>query len=158
MEKSIVIREALPADVPYLLALIKELASFEQAEDQVELTEEELLRDGFSEIPAFICFVAIHKQIVAGMALCFFKYSTWKGKALYLDDIIVTNAFRRQGIGQKLFDRVIQVAAEKRLRKLEWQVLEWNHSAIEFYKKNNARFDAEWINCKLTNGDYVNSN
>lgn len=154
MEKTIQIREAVSADVPFILGLIRELADYEQAAGQVEVTESELLRDGFGDAPAFNCLVAILDGRIVGMALFFFKYSTWKGKTLYLDDIIVTNEFRRLGIGQKLFDQVVQFAAQRNLRRLEWQVLEWNQPAIEFYKKNSAHFDGEWINCKLTNHDY----
>lgn len=141
-------------DVPFILGLIRELADYEQAAGQVEVTESELLRDGFGDAPAFNCLVAILDGRIVGMALFFFKYSTWKGKTLYLDDIIVTNEFRRLGIGQKLFDQVVQFAAQRNLRRLEWQVLEWNQPAIEFYRKNSAHFDGEWINCKLTNHDY----
>lgn len=154
MVDTVIIRSATREDVPEILLLIKELARYEKAEDQVEVSEEELIRDGFGSNPAFFCFVALIGSKVVGMALCFFKYSTWKGKTLYLDDIVVHEDYRRLGVGQKLFDRVIQVAAEKKLRRLEWQVLEWNSPAIEFYKRNKAKFDEEWINCKLTNLDY----
>lgn len=154
MGNKIFIRNADPGDVPEILELIRELARFEQAADQVELSAEELRADGFGPNPSFCCFVATVENKVIGMALYFYKYSTWKGKTLYLDDIVVKEDYRRQGVGQLLFDKVIQVAAEKKLRRMEWQVLEWNEPAIEFYKKNKAKFDPEWINCKLTDKDY----
>jgi GNAT superfamily N-acetyltransferase len=155
MDTTVQIRNAVASDVPSILGLIKELADFEKAANQVEVTENELLKDGFGDAPSFFCLVATHQNRTVGMALFFFKYSTWKGKTLYLDDIIVTNDFRRRGIGQKLFDKVVEFAATHQLRRLEWQVLEWNQPAIDFYKKNKTNFDDEWINCKLTNHDYL---
>jgi GNAT superfamily N-acetyltransferase len=82
--------------------------------------------------------------------LYYIKYSTWKGKCIFLEDIIVTEAHRKAGIGKKLFDEVVKVAKEMKAPRMEWQVLEWNEPAIKFYEKLNARFDNEWINCKLT--------
>jgi GNAT superfamily N-acetyltransferase len=149
-----IIRAAVPDDVPSILLLIKELAAFEKALSEVEVSVEELLQDGFSDQPSFFCLVAATEKEIVGIALYFYKYSSWKGKCLYLDDIVVTESYRRKGIGQMLFDEIVNIASLKRLRRLEWQVLEWNHPAIDFYKKNKARMDAEWVNCKLTNHDY----
>jgi len=158
----IIIRKARKKDVPFVLALIKELAVFEQAPNEVKVTLKELLRDGFGKKKVFDCFVACLTPStpllqmergkggeVVGIALYYIKYSTWKGKCIYLDDIIVTESHRGKGIGKKLFEEVIAVAKKMKVRKLEWQVLNWNEPAIGFYKKYSTVFDNEWINCKL---------
>ncbi|MBI4947047.1 MAG: GNAT family N-acetyltransferase [Bacteroidetes bacterium] len=148
--KTIIIRKARKRDMPSVLALIHELATFEKARHEVKVTLAELERDGFGKKKAYNCFVAETSDTkIVGMALYFFKYSTWKGRCVYLDDIIVTTSMRRKGIGKKLFDEVIAVAKKMKVRKLEWQVLHWNKPAINFYKKYSTVFDNEWINCKL---------
>lgn len=154
-EKNIVIRKGLEKDIPNALNLVKELAVYEKAPLEVEVTREEMMEWGFGKDKIFDFFVAEIDGEICGMALYYFKYSTWKGKCMFLEDIIVTEKLRKQGIGKMLFDEVVKVAAEKKVRRLEWQVLEWNEPAIEFYKKYNSRFDGEWINCKLTNSDVL---
>ncbi|MGQ0828902.1 MAG: GNAT family N-acetyltransferase [Bacteroidota bacterium] len=146
----ITIRKGHKEDLPQVLELIKELAMYEKATNEVTVTIDQLERDGFGPRSIFHFFVAENKQKIIGIALYYIKYSTWKGKCIFLEDIIVTEQFRKHGIGKKLFDEVVKVAKEMKVPRLEWQVLEWNEPAINFYKKLNANFDEEWVNCKLT--------
>jgi len=145
------IRKGTKEDIPQALGLVKELAVFEKAPDEVEVTIEEMTEWGFGKDKQFDFFVAEENNAILGMALYYFKYSTWKGKCLFLEDIIVTESQRGKGIGQLLFEEVVKVAKETKVRRMEWQVLDWNEPAIKFYAKYNSCLDGEWINCKLTN-------
>ena len=133
-----------------VMALIKELAEYEKAPDEV-ITNANLLRDdGFGDNPLFKCLVAEVNEEIVGIALYYPKYSTWKGRCLYLEDLVVRESARRMGIGKMLFDRLVSEARDFGAQRLEWQVLDWNGPAIKFYEKINANLDDEWINCKLT--------
>jgi GNAT superfamily N-acetyltransferase len=143
------IRKAIKADVPAILALVKELAAYEKAPEAVEVTLSEMEEDGFGPNAIYSAFVAENEGKIVGMALYYTKYSTWKGKAIYLDDIIVNENYRRYGIGGKLFEAVVKVCKEMGVRKIDWQVLDWNEPAIQFYKKYNTVFSSEWMNCTL---------
>lgn len=145
-----IIRKGIETDVPAALLLVQELALYEKAPAEVEVTKEEMNRSGFGKDKLFDFFVAEVNENIVGMALYYYKYSTWKGKCIFLEDIIVTERMRGTGIGKLLFDEVVKVAKNEKVRRLEWQVLEWNKPAISFYKKYNSVFDGEWINCKLT--------
>lgn len=148
---SLEIRKGIKADIPFALNLVKELARYEKAPDEVEVTVEEMTEWGFGSDKQFDFFVAIENNVIVGLALYYYKYSTWKGKCLFLEDIIVTELQRGKGLGKLLFDKVVQVSKEQNVRRMEWQVLDWNTPAIEFYKKYDATLDGEWVNCKLTN-------
>jgi GNAT superfamily N-acetyltransferase len=150
---SVIIRKGLPEDIANALHLVKELAAFELAPNEVEVTIEEMIQWGFGSDKLFDFFVAEKNNTIIGMALYYYKYSTWKGKCLFLEDIIVTENERGQGIGKLLLNEVIKVAKEEKVRRMEWQVLDWNKPAIHFYKTYDATLDGEWINCKLTNHD-----
>lgn len=143
------IRKGKKEDLPQVLTLIKELAEYERAAGEVENSLEEMIKDGFGENPVYHFFVAEENGKITGIALYYFKYSTWKGKCIFLEDIIVTESERGKGIGAKLFEEIIKTAKELKVRRLEWQVLEWNEPAINFYKKYNANLDPEWVNGKL---------
>ena len=147
---NIAIRKGLKTDLPQVLNLIQELATYEKAPDEVAVTIAEMERDGFGDNPIFKFFVAEVDDKIVGISLYYIKYSTWKGKCVFLEDIIVTESHRKYGIGKKLFDEVVKVAKEMNARRMEWQVLEWNEPAIKFYEKVNSHFDSEWVNCKLT--------
>ena len=147
----IVIRKGNQNDVDAALGLVKELAHYEKAPYEVEVTVEEMKNWGFGQNKVFDFFVAESNGKIIGLALYYYKYSTWKGKCMFLEDIIVTESMRGKGIGKLLFDEVVKVAKAEKVRRLEWQVLEWNEPAINFYRKYNAVLDGEWINCKLTN-------
>jgi GNAT superfamily N-acetyltransferase len=141
------IRLAQQTDCKRLLELIQELAVYEKAPQEVIVTLQHFEESGFGANPVWWAFVAEDaNKIVQGFALCYIRYSTWKGQTLYLEDLLVTEAMRGKGIGKLLFDRVIQDAKEKGFKRMTWQVLEWNEPAINFYKKYNATLDAEWIN------------
>lgn len=148
---NIEIRKGTRTDIPQALNLVRELAIYEKAPNEVEVTIDEMTEWGFGTDKQFDFYVALLDGVIVGMALYYFKYSTWKGKCLFLEDIIVTEAHRGKGLGKLLFDRVVQVSKEMKVRRMEWQVLDWNTPAIEFYKNYNAALDGEWVNCKLTN-------
>ncbi|GIV26466.1 MAG: N-acetyltransferase [Bacteroidia bacterium] len=145
--KDIIIRKGTVDDIPKALDLVIELAIYEKAPNEVEVSVEEMTKN-FEE-KVFDFFVAEYENEIVGIALYYYKYSTWKGRCIYLDDIIVTEKHRNKGIGMQLMKAVIDLAKQERVRKLEWQVLKWNTPAIEFYKKLNTVFDDEWLNCKL---------
>lgn len=147
----LMIRKGTEADIPAALHLVNELAAYEKAPFEVEVTPEEMQAWGFGPDKQFDFFVAQTAEGIVGLALYYFKYSTWKGKCLFLEDIIVTESHRGKGIGKRLFDEVVQVSKRSSVRRMEWQVLDWNAPAIEFYKQYGASLDGEWINCKLTN-------
>lgn len=144
------IRKGVEADLPQVLSLIKELAAYEKALLEVEVTIDEMRNWGFGDDKIFEFFVAEKDDKIAGIALYYYKYSTWKGKCLFLEDIIVTEKYRRYKLGSQLFEEVIKVAKQQKVRRMEWQVLDWNEPAIHFYKHYNAYLDGEWINGKLT--------
>jgi GNAT superfamily N-acetyltransferase len=144
------IREGKKEDLPQVLELIKELALYEKAPQEVDNTVERMLEDGFGNRPVFEFFVAEGENKIVGIALYFYSYSTWKGKCIYLEDLIVTESFRGLGIGKKLFDKIVEKAKAVDARRVSWQVLDWNEPAINFYKSLNAELDPEWINCRLT--------
>ena len=147
---NITIRKGLLSDLTALRALVVELAVFEREPDAVEVTIEELEKDGFGVNKIFDFFVAEIDGEVQGIALHYFKYSTWKGKCLFLEDIVVSQKYRGKGIGKLLFDQVVKVAADHQCKRMEWQVLTWNSPAIGFYKtKYNAELDDEWLNGRL---------
>ena len=150
MSTKAMVRKGTAADVPAALELVKELAHFEKAPNEVEVSIEEMTEWGFGKDKVFEFFILEHQQKTIGLALYYYKYSTWKGKCLFLEDIIVTATERRKGYGKLLFDAVIQVAKKEKVRRMEWQVLHWNTSAIDFYRKDKALLDDEWINCKFT--------
>lgn len=151
MENNILIRKGKKSDLPGIFDLIKELAKYEKAENEVSNSILSMEDDGFGENPIYFFFVAesIEKNII-GMALYYFKYSTWKGRCLFLEDIIVNSEYRGLGIGKALFQKVIHQAKNEKVKRLEFQVLNWNQTAIDFYKKFDCNFDDEWINVKLT--------
>ncbi len=153
MENNIRVRSGTPADLPQALDLIKELALYEKAPEEVVITVEEMQNWGFGSDKLFDFFVAEENQRIIGIAVYYYKYSTWKGKCLFLEDIIITESQRGKGLGKLLFEAVARVAKEKKVRRMEWQVLEWNTPAIKFYEKYKAHLDPEWINGKLTDKD-----
>lgn len=136
--------------MPQVHGLIRELAEFERAPLEVTTTVEEMERDGFGENPIYKFFVAEGAEGIVGIALYYTAYSTWKGRTLYLEDLVVTERLRRQGVGRKLFNAVAQEAKDTGAKRFRWQVLEWNEPAIAFYKTIGADLDCEWINCTMT--------
>ena len=131
------------------MELITELAIYEKAPNDVTVTLEHFTESGFGKNPVWWTFVAEEDGMIQGFALYYIRYSTWKGQAMYLEDIIVTEAARGKGIGKLLMDRLIVEAREKKFNRIIWQVLEWNEPAINFYKKYGASFDNEWVNCEI---------
>jgi GNAT superfamily N-acetyltransferase len=145
------IRKGKKEDLPQVLGLIKELAEYERAPHEVTNTLEAMQEDGFGNNPIFGLIVAeTTDNTIIGIAIYYTKYSTWKGKGIYLDDIIVNEQYRGKGVGKKLFEEVIMVSRNIGAKRMEWQVLEWNTPAIEFYKRFSAHLDPEWVNGKLT--------
>lgn len=146
MNKKIEIIPATKNDVPQMLELIKELAVFEKAPKEVINTSEQMLKDGFGNDKIYDAFVAKVDGQIIGTAIVYYRYSTWKGKCLYLEDLIVTEAYRGLGAGKLLFEKCIAFGIEQNCKLMCWQVLDWNTPAIDFYKKYNATLDGEWIN------------
>lgn len=144
------IRKGQKDDLSSVLTLIRELAEYEKAPEEVVLTLADLERDGFGENPVFKFFVAEENGDIIGMALYYIKYSTWKGKCIFLEDIIVKSDHRGKGAGRMLFEEVVKVAKKMRARRVEWQVLDWNEPALKFYEKYNTHFMKEWMSCRLT--------
>ena len=144
-----IIRTAVKDDCPRLLELVQELATYERAPGEVTVTLDHFIESGFGTQPVWWAFVAEVDERVVGFALYYIRYSTWKGQAMYLEDILITNEMRGKGIGKLLFDRLIEEARDKKFNRIIWQVLDWNEPAINFYKKYNADFDASWINCSI---------
>jgi len=143
------VRKATAQDIPAIFKLINELALFEKAPHEVTNSEEKMLKDGFGENPIFTSAVAEIEGEIVGMYVWYIRYSTWKGKGLYLEDIIVTESMRGKKVGDALFKACIKDAKETGANFMTWQVLDWNEPAINFYKKYNSSFDGEWINVKL---------
>jgi ribosomal protein S18 acetylase RimI-like enzyme len=149
---SFIIRKGTKQDIPAMMRLVMELATFEREPEAVVNTEKMLMEDGFGEYPIYRVFVAEEAASgdVIGMALYYTAYSTWKGRLLYLDDLVVTENYRQYGIGLKLINEVLKAAQADKVEQIRWQVLDWNTPAIEFYKKLGAKLDPSWINCSLT--------
>jgi GNAT superfamily N-acetyltransferase len=143
------IRPATQADMNDVFRLINALALYEKAPDAVINTEAQLIEDGFGSNKVFDCLVATFDASVIGFALYFTGYSTWKGKTLYLEDFLVDEKYRGLGYGQLLFESVVNEAKLRKVKRMDWQVLDWNTPAIDFYKKNDAVLDPEWINGRL---------
>ena len=138
------IRDARPEDMPRVLDLIRELAHFEKEEGAVELSSEELVEDGFGDQKLFQCFVAEVDNEIEGMALVYPRYSTWKGPVIHLEDLIITERVRGNGLGTALLDSVIKYGHELGVKRICWEVLDWNEPAIDFYEKKGAKVLRDW--------------
>jgi GNAT superfamily N-acetyltransferase len=148
---STVIRWATAADAALILEFVRALAAYERAPDAVTATEQGLLRDGFGPHPFYYCLIAEHEGRPAGFALYFFNYSTWMGRpGIYLEDIFVYPELRGRGIGKALLKRVAAIAVEKGCQRLQWEVLDWNTPAIDFYRAMGAEFLDEWRNVRVS--------
>lgn len=148
------IRDAVVADVPVILGLIRGLAEYERAPDEVSATEEDLRRDGFGDRPRFHVVLAEWEGAAVGFAFYFFNYSTWKGRAgLYLEDLFVVPEFRGWGIGKALLVHLARIAVENGCARYQWQVLDWNEPAIRFYEAMGARVMREWLDVRVTGDD-----
>jgi ribosomal protein S18 acetylase RimI-like enzyme len=146
---SFLIRKSEPQDVVAMMQLIHELALFEKAPNDVVANEQTLLDAGFSENPVFISWVAVQHNHIVGLAICYVRYSTWKGPVLYLEDLIVTESCRGQGIGKALFENCLDHARSKQYRRMVWQVLDWNTPAILFYERYGASIENGWLNASI---------
>tara|TARA_B110000977_G_C11064689_1_gene487337 strand:+ start:1923 stop:2396 length:474 start_codon:yes stop_codon:yes gene_type:complete len=144
------IREGVQTDLPQVLDLIKELAIYENALDEVTIKLEDLVRDGFGSERLFHFLVAVNEKELVGIAFYYTRYSTWKGKILYLEDFVVKEQDRGNGIGTLLFEETVRVCKNKEYNGMAWQVLDWNEPAINFYKKYKATLSSSWLNCKLS--------
>lgn len=149
MASEINVRRAVKEDCARLLELVHELAVYEKAPNEVTVSMEHFVESGFGENPVWWAFVAESDGVIHGFALYYVRYSTWKGQAMYLEDLLVTEEMRGKNIGKLLFDRLIQEAKDKGWPRIVWQVLEWNAPAMNFYKKYDAGFDGEWVNCSI---------
>ncbi len=147
---NITIRIATKEDCPRMLELVKELAEYEKAPQEVTVDFNHFVESGFGENPVWWAYVAEADGKVEGFALYYIRYSTWKGQRMYLEDILVTDKMRGKGLGKLLLDKLIKVAKEKKYSGVVWQVLDWNEPAINFYKKfEGIKFDGEWVNCSI---------
>ncbi len=140
-----IIRKGTVQDMPAVLNLIKELALFEKEPDAVVVTVADLERDGFGESPLFNTFIAELKGEIVGMALYYYRYSTWKGKTIHLEDLIVTDTMRGTGLGLALYTEIMAQGKKDGVRRVEWNVLDWNTPAIDFYKKSGAKVLDDWL-------------
>ena len=138
------IRKATEKDMPFVLELIQELATFEKEPYAVVVTVADLVRDGFSEHPLFHCYVAEKENTIIGMALFYYRYSTWKGKTIHLEDLIVKADQRGSGAGFALYKEIIKQGKKDKVRRIEWNVLDWNTPAIDFYEKSGAKVLDDW--------------
>ena len=144
------IRKGVKKDLPSVLELIKELADYEKSLEEVTITLEDLENDGFEDRPWFWFLVAENNKKIIGLSFYWIRYSTWKGKFLFLEDFVIKKKYKRQGIGSKLFEETINICKKQKLNGMIWQVLDWNSSAIDFYKKYGADISNDWLNGKLT--------
>jgi len=151
------LRDAKREDCPRLLELVHELALFEKAPHEVEVSLEEFEDAGFGQHPVWTAYVVEADGYIVGFALFYIRYSTWKGRRVYLEDLIVTENMRGKGIGKLLFERVMQATRELGFSGMVWQVLDWNQPAIDFYKKYEAGLEAGWLNASLTKQQVHNS-
>ncbi|HZW62323.1 MAG TPA: GNAT family N-acetyltransferase [Flavobacteriaceae bacterium] len=138
------IRKATVQDMPEVLELIKELAVFEKEPDAVQITTETLKEEGFGKTPMFTCFVAESHATLVGMALVYPRFSTWKGKALHLEDLIVSQPYRGKGVGLALYKEVMRYAKQNQMNRVQWEVLNWNTPAIDFYENTGAKVLKDW--------------
>jgi GNAT superfamily N-acetyltransferase len=141
---SFIIREGQKQDVKAVLDLITELAVFEKEPDAVEITVEDLLKDGFSDNPKFKLFVAEENAVVIGIALFYERYSTWKGKSIHLEDLMITQSKRKIGAGKALYTAVLKYAHDHDFNRVAWEVIDWNTNAINFYKSTGATYLSDW--------------
>lgn len=139
-----IIRKGTQNDMAHVLELIKELAIYEKEPDAVVIKESDLVRDGFGENPLFYTFVAEVNHKIVGVALYYYRYSTWKGKTIHLEDLIVKEEMRGTGIGFELYSEIIKQGKKDNVRRIEWNVLDWNTPAIKFYEKSGARILEDW--------------
>lgn len=147
MVSAINIREAMAADLLDVYDLVRELAVYEDAAEELTASLDDYFQD--FEDGVFDVLVAEADGSIVGMALFYLTYSTWKGRMLYLEDFVVRAPYRRYGVGQLLFDRLMLVAQERDCRLVKWQVLDWNEPAIKFYEKNEATIERNWWTCKV---------
>lgn len=152
---SLVIRKGKEEDMPAVLSLIQELANFEREPEAVVVTVDDLVRDGFSLNPLFFTFIAEYDDEIIGMALFYNRYSTWKGKTIHLEDLIIKENKRQLGIGKALYDAVLTHAINEKVRRVEWVVLDWNTPAIDFYKKSGATILDGWETVQMTEENLV---
>ena len=150
---NVVIRKAESRDVPRMLALVRELATFEKEPEAVTVTEEHMREAGFGPRPVWVGWVAKAENLVQGMAVCYERYSTWRGRCLYLEDIVVTEAARGRRIGERLFKACASYALQQGHHHMLWQVLDWNTEAMRFYVRLGATFDPKWVNGRMTRED-----
>ena len=143
------IRPAAREDCPRILELIKELAEYEKAPDEVTVSPDHFEESGFGPAPVWWAYVAESEGRIVGFALWYIRYSTWKGQRMYLEDIYVEPSMRGHGIGAMLFEELLREGRNRGFHGMIWQVLEWNEPAINFYRKYNASFDPEWVNCSV---------
>ena len=139
------IRKGIVSDMPFVLKLIKELAEFEREPEAVEISVADLERDGFGENPLVHTFVAEINSEIVGIALYYYRFSTWKGKTIHLEDLVVTDKMRGTGVGFALYSEIISQGFRDGVRRIEWNVLDWNSPAIAFYEKTGARILKDWL-------------
>ncbi len=138
------IRRGKPEDMQAVLSLIQELALFEKEPDAVLVTVDDLIRDGFGPVPLFHVFVAEVEDEIVGIALWYYRFSTWKGKTIHLEDLVVKDKMRGTGLGYALYSEIIKQGKKDQVRRVEWNVLDWNTPAIEFYEKSGAKVLRDW--------------
>ena len=143
------IRTGTQDDLEDTLRLIQELADYEKMSDQVVNTVDRMLEDGFGDHPVFGFIVAEFKGEIVGVAIYYYRFSTWKGKRMWLEDLVVTEKMRGKGLGKLLFEETIKIGKDNNCTGMMWQVLDWNEPAINFYKKYNTHFEEDWLNCNL---------
>ena len=148
-----IIRYGERRDMSSVLKLVNELAVFEKEPNAVKITVDDLVENGFKDNPAFFTFVAELGGVIVGMALFYNRFSTWEGPSLHLEDLIVTEKFRGKGIGKALYDKVLDFALQKGIKRVEWVVLDWNKPAIAFYKSTGAIMLEDWNICQINNRD-----
>ncbi|SNT19915.1 Ribosomal protein S18 acetylase RimI [Ekhidna lutea] len=143
------VRKGRKEDLPKILELIKELALYEKALEQVKNSVTQMEVDGFGDNPVFGFIVAEESDTIIGTSIYYYRYSTWKGKRLYLEDLVVTESRRGDGAGKLLFDATLEIGRKTNCTGMMWQVLDWNEPAINFYKKYNTQFEDNWVNCNI---------
>ncbi|MDC1180226.1 GNAT family N-acetyltransferase [Flavobacteriaceae bacterium] len=152
----IIIREAQKSDMPAVISLIKELAEFEKEPDEVEIDSTILVNDGFEENSYFKCFIAENNKSIIGTAIIYNRYSTWKGRTIHLEDLIVTEKMRANGVGTLLLDKVVNYAKKLNVKRVSWEVINWNKKAIKFYLNKGALIKQDWSIVHLDNNALKN--